>query len=195
MKRILLLALILIFVTLGPVSAQTPAKPYSDLAPREVLTATWLMGYFNTIYTWAQATNASVTTLMSGVTYGTPLIGSTTTTVGSYSKAIVWNSTGLDYISMTASGVIGFEGSVVAVTATTGADIARYGIEGAAVSNGTYSSIIGSEVVIKMRTNPDWNVTASMTAPGVLKIFVDTSASATSQVEWSGRVITHEKNY
>jgi hypothetical protein len=174
--------------------AQTPTKPQSDLSAGQILTAAWLNSMFGTIYTWAQSTNASVTTILAGTTYGTPVTASVTAAVATTTAYLVWDSTALNYVSMSGSGTYGFECDVVAV-ASGGADSAKFRIDGVMYNNATETSLIASNVVtFYWRTTgavSTWDCIATTTAVGKLLIV----ASSPADIKWKARLISHEITY
>lgn len=189
MKRFLLYITILVMIASCGFAA-TPAKPYADLVDNDVLTATWLIGTFNTIYNWAQATNASVTILMSGAGIYDPLTASFTTSVSSTTQYLVWNSTGLNYVSMVGSGCYGFEAQIVAV-ASGGAEAAKFKFSGTMISNGTQTALIGDVLTDSWFTNANYTASCGVLGAKSLQIW----ASCPADVKLKGRLEYLEINY
>ena len=170
--------------------AATPAKPYPDVVTGDTLTAAWLMGTVNTIYTWAQGNNASMAIVLSGTTYGTPVTASVTTAIATTTTTLIWTSTGLGYVSMVGSGTYGFELDVVAV-ATGGTDLGKFRLDGSIYNNATQTLQMGTANKVAWRTADTWDVNVSVAAPGRLVVI----ASSPANVSWKARLISHELDY
>ena len=189
MKKLFGYILVLLMLASIGYSA-TPAKPYADLADNDVLTATWLIGTFNTIYNWAQTTNASVTLLMAGTSFGDPITASLTTTISSSTQYLIWDATTLNYVSMVGSGVYGFEMSIVGV-ATGGENAARFLLSGTVIANATQTAFIGDITKESWFTDDTYDASCSITGTKSIRF----SASSPANVKWNGRLTSHEVNY
>lgn len=197
MKKLLAklaLTVLLLAYAGGAVFSATPAKPYADLTSGDVLTATWLMGYFNTLYAWAQATNASVTLLIGGVSTGAPSTASLTTTIASPSQTLLFDTTGLGYTSLTSSGTMAVDATVIAV-ATGTAHSARFEVKGAVQSASGTNALLEGVILMSWRsasaTAEDWSVTLTSPAAGRVAVV----ASSPAGVVWKAKVTTMENGF
>lgn len=185
MKRLFTFCLLAAMVT-SLAYAATPTKPYADLVDGDALTATWLMGTFNTIYNWAQGTNASVTSLMGGTTFGSPLTASFTTTVSSPTQYLIWDATALNYVAAGGSGTMYFKAEITAV-ATPSQDCATFILEGSLRNNASGTNFIESPVKWSWREAgyaQRFDASATYAVPGRLLIF----ASSPANVAWKCRL-------
>jgi hypothetical protein len=163
------LALILIFwflISGGCAFAATPAKPYPDVTTGDTLTSTWLMGYFNTLFNWAQETNASVTSLIGGITSQNAfLTASLTVTLATSSTPLIWDASGLGYVPMQGSGAMIFDGLVVAVASNSGGT-AGFKVLGTITNNATGTFLSEDEVQIYWNDIPDFEFISDIATPG-----------------------------
>lgn len=72
MNKLFLACVMVISLAASPAFAVDPQKPYADLTSGNVLTAAWLMGTVNTVFTWCQ-NHGIATSSVHGVTG--PLVG------------------------------------------------------------------------------------------------------------------------
>jgi hypothetical protein len=189
MKRILSLGLLACLLCSSAFAA-TPAKPYSDAVDGQVLTAAWLNGMFSTLYTWAQGANTDIAELQSGVVGSSEIVGTIASATASSTRAVVWTSTGLDYVAMTSSGTFAFDIDLVGANPT-GTDLARFHFTGVMGNNASFSGFIGDPITESWYTNSVLN--ASITFPAVKQLRV--TASSTASMAWKAKMVTHEINY
>lgn len=139
----LLFAIVLLLSVPFLVSGLTPEKPYPDLADGDQLTATWLMGTFNTLYSWSQGTNATLTAHIAtytpharidGATINTPKI-----TSGTASGTVLTNCSiaGLSLSGTTINSGTMSGGTVTGVTVSNSTIGDTNSIDGGAVKSGT----------------------------------------------------------
>ena len=185
-----MITLFLLLVVLSGAYAATPAKPYTDAADGQVLTALWLNGMFSTLYTWAQTANTDITTLKSGVVGSTEVIGTIASATASATRPVVWTSTGLDYVVMTASGALAFDVDLVG-TNPTGAEMARFKMSGVLLNNATECALLNGLITQAWSNNPALNATVTIPAVKQLRVI----ASTTTSLAWKAKMVTHEINY
>jgi hypothetical protein len=141
MKKLLIVLLLVVSLAFTAFSA-TPAKPYADLTDGDTLTATWLVGTFNVLYTWAQVADPKITRLMTGIVAEGTYTGSATSALASSALMIPFDGTGLGYIVASDTGSWGFDATAQFV-ATNGTQYGRAFVRGSTAMNASFSELLG----------------------------------------------------